>query len=217
MLSIVFFLLSSLSSLVAGHFLLNYPQTLGFSDDNEGEGPCGSFNVDFTGNVTNVTVDSFPVSLRSTHPQADWLFRVTLDKTNPSNWTNLLPVVSEIGLGAFCIPNLKAPAEFAGKQGVVQVVQDAVDGALYQCAAVNFVAGSNSSVGSGCTNVTGLTATISNQSAFSNATTSGTPSSTASMTGASATPTSFAVRLQMPALLSGCLAAIVLAIGFAAV
>ena len=128
----MFLLLSSLLSLVSGHFLLNYPQTLGFDDSNEGQSPCGGFDVVFTGNVTNVTVDSFPVSLRSTHPQADWLFRVTLDKTNPSNWTNLLPVVSEIGLGAFCIPNLKVPANFVGQQGVVQVVQNAADGALYQ-------------------------------------------------------------------------------------
>jgi len=138
MLSIILLVLSSLLSLVAGHFNLIYPQTLGFIDDKEGEGPCGSFAVDFT-NVTNVTVDSFPIQLQSGHPQADWLFRVTLDKTNPSNWTNLLPVVTEIGLGAFCLPNLRAPAEFAGKQGVVQVIQDAVDGALYQVSNADWI------------------------------------------------------------------------------
>lgn len=41
------------------HFLLNYPATIGFSDDDEGTAPCGSFTVDFsTDNVTDFHVDS---------------------------------------------------------------------------------------------------------------------------------------------------------------
>lgn len=132
MLSIVLLLLSSWSTLAAGHFNLNYPVSLGFNDDKESEGPCGGFQVDFTGNVTNITVGNFPISLRSGHPQADWLFRVTLSKADPFNWTNLLPVVDETGLGFFCLENVMAPAEFAGKQGLVQVIQNAADGALYQ-------------------------------------------------------------------------------------
>lgn len=132
MLSVVLLLLLSLPSWVTGHFTLNYPPSLGFIDDKESEGPCGGFPVAFTGNVTNVTVDSFPVSLRSSHPQTEFLFRVTLDKAEPFNWTNLLPVVDETGIGAFCLPNLKAPAGFAGKQGLVQVMAEAIDGFLYQ-------------------------------------------------------------------------------------
>jgi len=114
------------------HFLLNYPPSLGFDDGTEGTAPCGGFAVAFNGSEPTVPVDGFPVAVLSTHPQAQWLFRATLSKQEPFNWTNLLPVVDETGLGHFCIPNLSAPAEFVGQQGLVQVIQDAADGELYQ-------------------------------------------------------------------------------------
>ena len=198
--------LSLLSKLTAAHFLLNYPPSLGFDDDNEGTSPCGGFPVVFNSSDVQVPVDGFPIALMSTHPEADWLFRVSLSQQEPFNWTNLLPVVHETGLGDFCIPNFKVPADFAGRSGVLQVMQDAADGELYQartlkpllpaaevsradlstsqCATVNFVAGTNSSGGSACKNVTGLTATITNQNTFVNMSTT---SSTASMSMGSAT------------------------------
>lgn len=115
-----------------GHFVLQYPTSLGFDDDTEGTGPCGGFDVTFNGTEDSVEVGGFAVSMLSTHPQAEWLFRVTLDTEAPFNWTNLLPVVDETGLGQFCLPSLSAPAEFAGQRGVVQVMQNAADGLLYQ-------------------------------------------------------------------------------------
>lgn len=115
-----------------GHFVLNYPNSLGFDDDNEGNGPCGGFDVTFGSNDTNVTVGSFAIASLTTHPQADWLFRATLSTAAPFNWTNILPVVSESGLGDFCLTGLTVPSDFAGQRGVIQVIQDAVDGSLYQ-------------------------------------------------------------------------------------
>jgi hypothetical protein len=124
--------LSALTELTSAHFLLNYPPTLGFDDDIEGTSPCGGFPVVFNSSDVQVPVDGFPIALRSTHPEADWLFRATVSQKEPFNWTNLLPVVHETGLGDFCIPNFKVPAEFAGQAGVLQIMQDAADGELYQ-------------------------------------------------------------------------------------
>lgn len=124
--------LSALTELTTAHFLLNYPPTLGFSDDNEGIGPCGGFPVVFNSSDIQVQADGFPIALRSTHPEADWLFRATLSQSEPFNWTNLLPVVRETGLGDFCIPDFKVPTEFIGHSGLLQIMQDAADGLLYQ-------------------------------------------------------------------------------------
>lgn len=114
------------------HFILKYPPSLGFDDDIEGTAPCGGFPVVFNESDAQVQVDGFPVAMLSTHPQAQWLFRATLSKEAPFNWTNLLPVVDETGLGSFCLPQLQAPTEFVGHQGLIQVIQDAADGELYQ-------------------------------------------------------------------------------------
>ncbi|GAB7349472.1 hypothetical protein MBLNU459_g0184t1 [Dothideomycetes sp. NU459] len=165
------------------HFILNYPNSLGFDDDNEPNGPCGGFDVTFADNDTTVQVGGFAVSLKSTHPAANFLFRATLSTQAPFNWTNLLPVVSETGLGQFCLPDLAAPSEFAGQRGLVQIIQDGPDGVLYQCAAVNFATGMNTTVGSGCTNATGLTASITNMQTFSNANISDSSDSGSSMSG----------------------------------
>lgn len=125
-------LLAAWTLSASAHFILQYPNSLGFSDDNEPESPCGGFSIKFGSNDSSIPVGGFPVSLLSTHPAADFLFRATLDTQAPFNFTNLLPVVSETGLGQFCLPALVAPADYAGKQGVIQVIQDGPDGILYQ-------------------------------------------------------------------------------------
>ncbi|MCJ1279399.1 hypothetical protein MMC21_007223 [Puttea exsequens] len=138
----LFLLLLAISPSKA-HFVLNYPPTIGFDDDTEGQAPCGGPAVDFnTNNVTDFHVSGDSIALKSTHPAANWLFRATLDQTaTKGDWTNLLPAVSETGLGDYCETNLKVPAEWAGQKGVVSVVQEGDDGVLYQCSAVNFVEG----------------------------------------------------------------------------
>ena len=124
--------LIALTKVTTAHFLLNYPPTLGFSDDDEGTSPCGGFPVVFNSSDVPAQVDGFPIALRTTHPEGQWLFRATLSQQEPFNWTNLLPVVQETGLGDFCIPNFKVPAEFAGRSGLLQITQNAEDGLLYQ-------------------------------------------------------------------------------------
>ncbi|KAE8450935.1 hypothetical protein EG329_005375 [Mollisiaceae sp. DMI_Dod_QoI] len=173
------------------HFHLNYPTTIGFDDDAEGTAPCGSFTVDFsTDNVTDFHVDSDVIAVQSTHPAATWLFRATLDTTASGNWTTLLPAISQDSLGAFCEQGIVIPASWAGSKGVISVVQDAADGLLYQCAAVNFVAGSATSTPSTCTNVTGLTASYTQAPALSSIPVSATSSSSSTATGSAASGSS---------------------------
>lgn len=115
------------------HFLLNYPPTVGFDDSLEGTPPCGSFSVDFsTDNVTDFHVGGDALAMTSIHPQATWLFRATLDQTASGNWTNLRAAIQQTGLGDYCEQDITVPASWAGEKGVIQVVQDAPDGILYQ-------------------------------------------------------------------------------------
>jgi hypothetical protein len=116
---------------VNAHFLLNYPTTVGFSDDQEGTAPCGGFTVSFA-NTTNFYVGGDAIALTSTHPASTWLFRATLDKMAGGNWSVLLPAIAQQTQGQFCEPGVTVPASFAGQNGVVQVIEDAVDGQLYQ-------------------------------------------------------------------------------------
>ena len=116
----------------SAHFMLNYPTSLGFVDEKEGTAPCGGFDVTFN-NASDFHVDGDAVALTSTHPQADWLFRATLDKNaTGNNWTDLLPPVSESGLGQYCEPSLAVPSQWAGNTGIIQVLQHGDDGLLFQ-------------------------------------------------------------------------------------
>lgn len=130
---------SLLASLSSAHFLLNYPPTIGFDDSVETTAPCGSFTIDFTkDNLTSFNVGGSEIAVTSIHPQANWLFRAMLGSDqNANNWTQLMPIVQQTGLGAFCEPAIAVPASWAGQQGIIGVVQDAPDGILYQVSNLN--------------------------------------------------------------------------------
>jgi hypothetical protein len=132
-LSLVSCLVAGLIGQSAAHFYLNYPPTIGFDDALETTPPCGSFTVDFSkDNVTNYHVGGDSLAMTSIHPQATWLFRATLNQAAAGNWTDLLPAILQTGLGDYCERDIVVPASFAGSKGVIQVVQDAPDGILYQ-------------------------------------------------------------------------------------
>ena len=71
------------------------------------------------------------VAIKTGHPEVHILIRGTLDPTGEGNWTNLHPVIKQEGLGSFCKPAIKAPQEWVGKKGFVQVVQSGEDGLLF--------------------------------------------------------------------------------------
>ena len=127
--------LSIVTHLTSAHFVLTYPPPLGFNDDNEALSPCGGFDVTFNNKTTpsmNITVGGFSIAMQSTRPQANWLFRATLDQKEPFMWTNLMPVVAQTSIGQFCAPMLSAPKEFAGQMGLVQVVQESAGDVVYE-------------------------------------------------------------------------------------
>ncbi|KAH9824613.1 GPI anchored protein [Teratosphaeria destructans] len=175
------------ASISSAHFILQWPPTAGFDDEAESKSPCGDATITVNSSSPEVQVSQFAVSIKNTHPTGQWQFRATTDTQEPYNFTDIVPVVNSTGIGDFCLPNLRAPDDFAGKAGILQVIDNSPDGLLYQCAPVNFVTGSNSTVGSACMNATGFTASWTTEESLStNATTSGTASSSA----ATATKTS---------------------------
>ncbi|OCL07549.1 hypothetical protein AOQ84DRAFT_408743 [Glonium stellatum] len=167
------------------------PPTIGFDDSLEATPPCGSFTVDFSkDNVTNFAVGGDAIAVTSIHPQATWLFRATLDQTASGNWTALLPDVMQTGLGDLCETGLTLPSSWAGQKGVIGVVQDAPDGILYQCAAVNFISGTHMPP-SVCKNVTGLAATYTADPSLSNLPSTATaPSSGSTVSATTSSPAS---------------------------
>jgi hypothetical protein len=116
---------------VQAHFTLQYPPTVGFSDDIEDQEPCGGFTPDFS-NATDFHVGGDAIAVKSTHPHSNWKIRATTDKTASGNWTDLVPTIKQSGLGDFCQPSVPAAESLVGQQGVIQIVQSGDDGSLYQ-------------------------------------------------------------------------------------
>ena len=115
----------------SAHFVLNWPPTAGFIDDDEATGPCGGATVTVNSSSPEVQVGRFAAQIQSSHPTGNWQFRATLDTQEPYNWTNLSMVQTE-GPGIFCLNYLSAPEDFAGKPGILQVTDFSGDGTLYQ-------------------------------------------------------------------------------------
>jgi hypothetical protein len=121
-----------LVSATNAHFKLNTPATIGFSDNDEGTGPCGGFTPDFSKNtVTDFHVGGEYVYTSLFHPQANYLYRATLDTTASGNWSQSFPILLQSGLGDLC-EMVTVPSSWAGKKGVLGVVCNAPDGLLYQ-------------------------------------------------------------------------------------
>ena len=115
----------------SAHFVLNWPPTAGFLDDEEANGPCGGATVTVNSSSPEVQVGRFAAQIQSSHPTGNWQFRATLDTQEPYNWTNLSMVQTE-GPGIFCLNYLSAPENFAGNAGILQVIDYSGDGTLYQ-------------------------------------------------------------------------------------
>ncbi|KAH7342818.1 hypothetical protein BKA65DRAFT_504881 [Rhexocercosporidium sp. MPI-PUGE-AT-0058] len=165
-----------LVSQTSAHFLLNYPESIGFDDDLEGSAPCGSFEVDFSkDNITNFHVGGDTIALRSTHADTKWLFRATVGTASSGNWTALSQVIQQSTLGSFCRSDIMVPESFVGQNGTIGIAADGPDGVLYQCAAVTFVAGTAPAVPSACSNSTGVSGSYIADAALSSLPASSTP------------------------------------------
>ncbi|KAI0006885.1 hypothetical protein F4779DRAFT_620145 [Xylariaceae sp. FL0662B] len=158
------------SSTAHAHFQVQYPPTVGvFDEDKEGSAPCGGYTPDISQlNTTDFHVGGDSVVTKLTHPQANWLYRITITNgTIPAtgaNWTEIYPLVKQDGAGVFCLPQVTVPPEFVGQKAFLSIVASALDGLLYQCAAVHFVEGTGTKP-SECTNGT-VTGSFTNDSAL---------------------------------------------------
>jgi len=61
----------------------------------------------------------------------NFLFRATTNISASKGWVNLRTVQVN-GLNNACLPQVSAPSNFTGQNGLIQVVANAPDGLLYQ-------------------------------------------------------------------------------------
>ncbi|KAI9766119.1 MAG: hypothetical protein M1839_005026 [Geoglossum umbratile] len=162
-----FALLGSLLGLTAvtkAHFVLQIPTNIGFDDDLEDQAPCGSFSpTDRSSGVTDWPTDGSSIALLTTHTQQIWHISAAL-LSDVTNFVPLIPDISQAGVGTFCLPQVPGISAWVGQDAVLQVIQNSVDGTLYQCAAIRFVTGGPASVPSGCINSTGISASYNAES-----------------------------------------------------
>lgn len=127
----LFFALAT-ASLTAAHFTLNWPPTAGFSDDDEPTAPCGGATVVVSDTSPQIQVDRFAIQIFSSHPAGTWSFLATTNTEAPYDFQEIVPNITTTGPGGFCLSEFSVPSDFAGKQGVLQVIDSSVDGTLYQ-------------------------------------------------------------------------------------
>ncbi|KAI1632553.1 hypothetical protein F4809DRAFT_627368 [Biscogniauxia mediterranea] len=172
---------------VHAHFTVAYPPTVGpFDDEREGTGPCGGYTPDLSSlnDTTPFHVGGDAIATYSTHPQTDWLFRITTDAEPASsrNWTQVWGVVQQSGPGNYCTPAVTVPESYVGQKAILGIVASGLDGFLYQCSAVTFVEGTNDDVPSACFNRSGVTGTFTTDDSLTSQLDSSSTSSTTSET-----------------------------------
>ncbi|KAK6336090.1 hypothetical protein TWF696_001658 [Orbilia brochopaga] len=173
--------LLSLLQLTKAHFLLNSPPTIGFSDDEEGDYPCGSFDATDRKTVTDFPIGGIPIALTSTHPEVTWFYRAAL-LNDTNNWVDLYQSITQVGQGNFCSQNVPGLADWEGQDAVLQIAASAPDGWLFQCSAIKFVSGAATAPGGSCRNATSVKASFSNEKLILNA-------QTTTISGSSSKPT----------------------------
>ena len=115
---------------VSAHFTLDYPSSVGFSDEKENIAACGGFIPNLDGALVNFSVSGDWIQINNHHPESLLHYRIANE--NNLTWVDLNPIVHQVGIGKLCIETGPAPSEFAGTRGVVQVIGDGHGGALFQ-------------------------------------------------------------------------------------
>ncbi len=83
-------------------------------------------------------MERFQASLLVAHDVSQFSFRGTLLTWPPYNFTELVPLVNTTGASNFCLKDLRAPKEWEGFAGLLQVVEKSSDGILYQVGGSSF-------------------------------------------------------------------------------
>jgi hypothetical protein len=127
----------ALFAVARSHFVLWTPKSIGYNDATEATPPCDGFDIHARTPLIQWPVAGYPVALISTHTQVKWQLRVAL-LNNTDNWVDLIPDVSQTAVGNFCWPSIPGIMAWMGLDAVVQIIQTAPDGMLYQVSALSF-------------------------------------------------------------------------------
>ncbi|KAI8954025.1 hypothetical protein F4801DRAFT_576042 [Xylaria longipes] len=171
------------------HFTVQYPATVGeFKDDSEDQQPCGGYSP----NISDIQTVDFhvggdAVATKSTHPQTNWLYRITFDALSKNNWTQVYGIVQQSGPGDYCTKDITIPSEYVGQKAILSIVGSGIDGVLYQCSAVQFVNGTTDTP-SACVNGSSITASYTTDDALSSLFSSSTVGDDDSGSDSSSTP-----------------------------
>ncbi|KAL8367177.1 hypothetical protein RB599_010262 [Gaeumannomyces hyphopodioides] len=187
------------------HFAVSSPPALGpLKDAEQGNSPCGGYTPDLAVNkAADFHVGGDLIATLSSHPQSNWLYRVTTDPAGAGNWTQIYPITLQSGIGSLCVPKVSVDESWVGKKAVLSIVANAPDGLLYQCSAITFIAGTGnmpnfcknaSSVSASFTSDLTLSALVGGNGSGSSGTASSSspPSPTRSPNSAGTVPTSLA-------------------------
>lgn len=145
-------------SSASAQFLLNFPPSMEGAEvsfDMQTTGACGGGIPNLPSNpAVDFHIDGDVVALDIKQDEGNILFGATTDAHANGGWQQLYPVVQVKGQGTYCQKGVTAPKEWLGKMGIVGIVLKKGEEQRYQCAAVNFVAGVNTALRTGCTNST---------------------------------------------------------------
>ncbi|KAK0713317.1 hypothetical protein B0T26DRAFT_649311 [Lasiosphaeria miniovina] len=115
------------------HFVLFSPVSLGYDDTRETESPCGSFDAtDRSTGVTDWPVEGYPVSILTTHGSVTWEANAALISEGAITWVPLVLPFAQTGVGDVCFTQVPGNPAWVGQAAVVQLIQHAPDGLLYQ-------------------------------------------------------------------------------------
>ncbi|KAG0208508.1 hypothetical protein BGX28_000562 [Mortierella sp. GBA30] len=154
------------SSAVMAHYTLDYPQSRGFSDDNEPTAPCGGFNS--VANRTQFPLTKGFLQIYSAHVSADLKINVVYGN-NPSAADFTAAAATPAGSlsinhpGNACLPldlsSFKGAAN--NTNATIQIIYNGGDSPLYQCADVVLVTSAPAFNTSMCQNNNGGASTTS--------------------------------------------------------
>lgn len=115
--------LSSLLSLSAAHFTLDWPKARGFDDEKAGNFPCGGFDT-VSSSRTDWPISGGPVQLRMEHTQTNVEVLLAIGSDPGSNYNIVLrPQLAQEGPGNFCLGQLSIPSGLNVSDGTLATIQ----------------------------------------------------------------------------------------------
>ena len=118
---------------IQADFTLQLPTPIASTDAQRDTEPCLSLGFkDGTENITEWPVAGHPIQILSTDPIVSWEMQASLlNETHTAR--TLVPLISQEGIGEFCIPRIHGLADWVGKEAVLQIIRHTShDGSLYQ-------------------------------------------------------------------------------------